>query len=260
MKMKRSQLGAQIYSFREFIKTKAGAAETFQRLADMGYRGLQLSGSIAPMPEEELLELLDKAGLAPLTSHESAERILNDTAAVIARLKKLNCPHAAYPFIHQIPTGTNEVIEIARDLNRAAEEFRQAGLILGYHNHSIELFKIRGTTILETIYANAPALEAQFDTYWLWKGGNDPVKWLNRFRNRISVLHLKDYGMLKPDCATSGMFPIGSGNLDWDAILEAAAGAGVKSYIVEQDMDVSGEGVFESFAKSAKYLERFIEE
>ena len=45
-----------------------------------------------------------------------------------------------------------------------------------------------------------------------------------------------------------------------DAILEAAADAGVKSYIVEQDMDVSGEGVFESFAKSAKYLERFIEE
>ena len=260
MKIKRSQLGAQIYSFRDFIKTKCGAEETFMRLADMGYAGIQISGSICPMPEEELLALLDKAGLAAMTSHEPSEKILTDTDAIISRLKKLNCPHAAYPFIHFTPTGTAEVTELAHQLNEAAEKFRAAGLILSYHNHSIELFKIRGTTILETIYANAPALEAEFDTHWLWKGGNDPVKWINRFHNRLSVLHLKDYGMLQPDSTSSGMLPVGSGNLDWESIIPAAIEAGVKSYIVEQDMDVSGEGVFESFEKSAKYLERFIEE
>ena len=52
--MRKSQIAAQLYSFRDFIKTPEGVADTFRILHEMGYGAVQLSSSLAKMPEEEL--------------------------------------------------------------------------------------------------------------------------------------------------------------------------------------------------------------
>ena len=51
--MRKSQIAAQLYSFRDFIKTPEGVADTFRILHEMGYGAVQLSSSLAKMPEEE---------------------------------------------------------------------------------------------------------------------------------------------------------------------------------------------------------------
>ena len=51
--MKKSQIAAQLFSFRNYIKTPEAVEETFRKLHEMGYEAVQLSSSLAPMPEEE---------------------------------------------------------------------------------------------------------------------------------------------------------------------------------------------------------------
>ena len=110
-----------------------------------------------------------------------------------------------------------------------------------------------GRTMLEILYAEAPEIDAELDTYWVQKGGADPVRWIETLAGRQQVLHLKDYGM-KPfcECGDSVMMPVGEGNLDWKRILDAAGRAGVTCWVVEHDGDTSDP--FGSFASSIRFL------
>ncbi len=253
--MKQSQIAAQLYSFRAYIRTPAGVRDTFRRLREIGYEAVQLSGSLAPMPEEELAALLDEAGLAAPTSHESAAMLVGEPEKVIAKLRKLKVGHTAYPFPHWRPSGRAEVIELARQLNGAALRYRESGITLSYHNHSIEFERFEGQTMLGLLYENAPCLEAELDTYWVQKGGGDPLEWIEKLSGRMQVVHLKDFGMKPfPECSGDVMKPVGEGNLGWHRIIPAAEAGGAQCFVVEHDADCADP--FESFRSSFEYLKR----
>ena len=124
--MRKSQIAAQLYSFRDFIKTPEGVADTFRILHEMGYGAVQLSSSLAKMPEEELARLLAEYSLVPCSAHENGADIVGKTEEIIAKLRKLNCFHLAYPGPHVNVTGEGEARAFARMLNRKAQEFAQA--------------------------------------------------------------------------------------------------------------------------------------
>ncbi len=255
--MRKSQIAAQLYSFRDFIKTPEGVEDTFRILHEMGYGAVQLSSSLAKMPEEELARLLAEYSLVPCSAHENGADIVGKTEEIIAKLRKLNCFHLAYPGPHVNVTGAGEARAFARMLNRKAQEFAEAGITLAYHNHHVEFRRFGGKTLLELIYENAPELEGEIDTHWVQRGGGDPVRWVRRLSGRMQVLHVKDYGVDSADRSSlwAGkpvMMPVGSGNLDWSMIFETAESAGVKWYVVEHDADVADP--FDSFEKSLEFI------
>jgi sugar phosphate isomerase/epimerase len=59
-------------------------------------------------------------------------------------------------------------------------------------------------------------LEAIFEkTYWLTKAGENPVEWMNRYKNRTPLIHLKDM-------TTDGeqfFAELGTGGVDIEAVL-----------------------------------------
>ena len=258
--MKKSQIAAQLYCFRDFIKTPEGIADTFRRLRTIGYETVQLT---AALPESlkpaELSGLLSGAGLTAVSAHENGAEIIEHTNKVIAKLKSLGIPHVAYPGPHVSPTGVAEVVALARKLNEAAKTFRAEGITLSYHNHAIEFKRFEEKLMLELIYDNAPDLAGEIDTHWIQRGGGNPVKWIRRLAGRMEYIHIKDYGVDSSDHTniwSNGpvMKPIGSGSLDWDDIFSAAAESGVKYFIVEHDGDVADP--FDSFEKSFRFLEK----
>ena len=104
-----------------------------------------------------------------------------------------------------------------------------------YHNHSHEMVRIGKSTWLGMLYeqADPKILKAEIDTYWIQHGGGDPAEWITRCSGRMPLLHLKD--MVISEDREQRMSEIGEGNLNWPAILQAAAEAGVEYYLVEQD-------------------------
>ncbi len=250
--MKTSQIAAQLFTCRALLQTPADIARTLRRVRQAGYEAVQVSG-MGPIAEEDLVRILDGEGLVCCATHEPGDAILNRTADVIERLRKLGCAITAYPF----PSGVNFSDETAVDalvagLGRAGAEMAAAGQTLCYHNHHQEFRKLGGRTILERIYAGTdPAhLQGEPDTYWVQYGGGDPVAWCERLAGRLPVIHLKDYMV---DAENKPVFcEIGAGNLDFARIVTAGEASGCRWFIVEQDT-CPGDPV-ESLAQSWRYL------
>lgn len=66
---------------------------------------------------------------------------------------------------------------------------------LCYHNHDFELERSsNGKTILEAIFDKTHSInvKTELDVYWLTKAGENPVEWMDRYKNRTPLIHLKD--------------------------------------------------------------------
>lgn len=235
--MKIEQVALITYTIRDHIQTPEGFRTSMRKLADIGYRAVQISGMPHDvLPPERIAEICRDNGLTICATHEPSQMVLDEPDKVVDRLRALGCTHTAYPYPSNIdfadPASRQQLVE---KLDRAGARLREAGQVLTYHNHANEFLKIDGQTALEWIYANTDPqnLLAELDTYWVQLGGGDPVAWCRQLNGRLPLLHLKDVGVRAGNEPT--MFEIGHGNLDFKAIIAAAEESGCQWFIVEQD-------------------------
>lgn len=233
--MELHQVAIQLYTLRDFTRTPQEIATTLRKVRAIGYEAVQAS-AMGPIAEEELLKILDGEGLTLCATHEPSDLILIDPGRVVDRLHKLKCKYTAYPVAKDVDFASGASVDewLAR-LNRAGRILHEAGQILTYHNHQHEFRRLEGKTILEHVFERTDPryLQGELDTYWIQFGGGDPVAWCEKLRQRLPVLHIKDYVVTEKSEVTFG--EIGSGNLDFPRIIEAAERSGCEWFIVEQD-------------------------
>lgn len=250
--MKINQIAAQLYTVRDYLKTPADVAVSLKKIRQIGYEAVQVSG-MGPIDEAELNRILAGEGLICCATHEDGNKILNETEVIIERLQKLNCRYTAYPWPAGVDFSTlQNVLDLTAKLDAAGKKMRKAGQVLTYHNHGIELMHVDGKPALDWIYekSNKKNLQGEIDTFWIQNGGADPVAWCKKLKNRLPLIHLKDYTVMehKPSFAA-----VGQGNLNMPAIVKAAEKAGCEWFIVEQD-DCYGRDPFDNLAISYAYL------
>ncbi len=134
-----------------------------------------------------------------------------------------------------------------------------------YHNHGYGLKEMNGKIPLELILdGTEPSLVFfEMDLYWTTAGGADPVAYLEKYKNRYHLMHVKDMSKKMQFSGDGGnsaqwieLFPYmttaGNGVIDLKIILPKAKESGVKHFIVEQDMVADPEVALK---KSFDYLE-----
>ena len=92
----------------------------------------------------------------------------------------------------------------------------------------------------------------ELDVLWATDGGADPVALLNRYGDRIKMLHIKD-GINVADPANATPVPMGQGEMDFAPILRAAR-RHVDYYFYEQDPPF-GDPAFDPFASAQAGLD-----
>ena len=250
--MQISQVAAQLYTLRDFLKAPADIAQSLHKVRAIGYTAVQVSG-MGPIAEDELNNILAAEGLICCATHEPGPAILTTPELVVERLDKLNCAYTAYPYPAGVKLDTREDVEaFAASLNRAGQVLTEAGKVLTYHNHAIEFRRFGEKTMLEIIFDQTDPryIKFEIDTYWVQAGGADPVKWCQFLKDRLPLLHIKDYGVNaegKPAFAE-----IGYGNLPFHEIIRTAEDSGCEWFIVEQD--VCPGDPFDSLARSFEYI------
>jgi len=233
--MKTNQIAAQLYTVRDSLKTPAGIAQTLKKIRAIGYQAVQLSG-LGPISELDLVALLQGEGLTCCATHEDSNLILNEPQRVVDHLGKLGCRITAYAWPAGIKFDTlADVKSFAARLNAAGKVLHGAGQVLCYHNHHIEFRRVAGKTVLEILFEETDPryLQGEPDTYWVQNGGGDPVEWCERLKNRLPILHMKDYTVNAENKPTFA--EIGNGNLNWKRIIAAAEKAGCEWFCIEQD-------------------------
>lgn len=240
------EIGAQLYTVRDLCTNLNDFAETLKRIADIGYRTVQVSGVCAYEPEW-LAEQLKQNGLRCVLTHTPADRILKETENVARDHDVFGCEYVGiggYGF-----DDVSAFETFAAKFAPAAKTLRANGKYFMYHNHAHEFRKLDGRLILDKICEEIPAedMGVTLDTYWAQVGGADPAQQLEKLAGRIPCIHLKD-------CAFGQkMAPVGEGNINFDRVFEKAEAGGTRYMLVEQD-DCNGENPLECLRRSYEYL------
>lgn len=229
------QIGAQLYTLRTYLQTESDIRITLKKVAEMGYKVVQVSG-VGKIDPGVLREICDENGLKIALTHNPAERILYDTDKLIEEHNILGCDYIGLGGMPEKYRTDFWVEQFAKDYMDAAKKIAAAGKYFMYHNHAFEFERLpNGKLFIETLIETMPAELMGFtlDTYWVQAGGADPVQWIERLNGRLPCVHFKDM-----TAKGNGpiMAPVGEGNLNWPAIIKKLEELGGTKYaLVEQD-------------------------
>ncbi len=252
--MKESMLGAQLYTVRKFIQTIPDIAETLRKIADIGYKAIQIS-ALGPVDLKKVAKMVEDNGLLVVGTHTDWDHFLNKLDEVITEYKIWGCSHAAIGGLFDPKYCSSKGLkQFLNELGPVSERLAKEGIDFSYHNHNHELIRHGKKTWLEMLYeqASPEMLKAEIDVYWIQAGGGDPMAWIKKCAGREPLLHLKD--MTVGSGRQQRFAEIGEGNMNWPAIIQAAKESGVEWYIVEQD-ECYGRDPFESLAISYHNLQ-----
>jgi len=241
--------GLQMFTVREAAaKDMAG---TYRKVKGIGYNAVETLTGMTDFSAAEHRKMLDDAGLTPVSDHVLFEVLTGDTQRVADAAETLGVKYVTLPFLGG-PLCPDKAawVRCMDAIDRAGETLRTSGIQLCYHNHAHEFQPLNGARILDVLYERTQPenVAAELDAYWVQYGGADPVAYLKKMKGRVPLLHVKDMTAGEPKTFTE----VGRGILDWPAIFDAAADAGVEWYIVEQD--VCPGDPFESARISAEFM------
>lgn len=247
------KLGVQLYTIRDYLGTEDDVKRSFERLKKLGYDEAQTAGCAISF--EAFGKAAKDAGIEIVGTHEDFKLLENIDAGIKAHEELGTKIMGIGGFWSENLEGYKDFVVRA---NALCEKIGPKGYKFTYHNHSHEFIKFDGVTPFQYLFDNLDKKYASFcaDTYWIQHGGADVRYWIEKLTGRIDILHLKDMAM-----GSNGQYitQIGSGNLNWEGIIETANKAGVKHYVVEQDSGWFDGDPFKSLEMSSKFLhEKFM--
>ncbi|MDK8183689.1 sugar phosphate isomerase/epimerase [Paenibacillus sp. UMB4589-SE434] len=245
------RIGLQLYTVRD--ETERDFVGTLERIADMGYEGVELAGYGGLSPDE-MKNTLSRLGLAAVGSHISLEQLTDNLDEHIKMNLAIGSSYLICPWLPKEQYDSLEALDVTMGkLKQAAERLQSYGLRLGYHNHDFEFTTmVEGKTVFERIFDALPAslLIQELDVCWVQYSGNKPVEWMEKYAERLPLVHFKDLART-PEGAPITV-ELGKGELDLTAIAKAASNIGAEWLIVEQD--VTQRGSLESVEASLGWI------
>ena len=242
------QIGAQFYTVRSLCQNLEDFALTLKKVADIGYRHVQISGT-CPYPAQWLKEQLDKNCLDCVLTHIPVPRLTGELEQVLSEHDIFGCSRIGLGFWAFDPEKDMSLEKWLETFPPIAKKIHQAGKLFMYHNHDNEFKRMNGKLVMEILAEAVPAEEMGFtlDTFWVQAGGGDPAQWLEKLAGRIPCIHLKDYAYGRE------MAVVGEGNINFDRVFEKAEAGGTEYMLVEQD-DCHGEDPIECLKRSYAFL------
>jgi sugar phosphate isomerase/epimerase len=239
-------LGLQMWSLR--AQAKVSTTGALDQAKAYGITEVETAGTGSLTTEQFAAELKSR-GLHAVSAHIGYDILAKDINAAIASAKTLGagfiiCP---YPKTTKDKKVTDEIIhEMAANFNTWGEACKAAGLRFGYHPHGLEWVpssanpseKLFDILLRET---KPGIVSYEMDVFWTYHAGQDPAKLLLAHPDRWVMLHVKDMRKGALTGFSTGSAPptdnvaVGSGQIDWPAVLGAAKKIGVQYYFIEDE-------------------------
>lgn len=246
------KLGLQLYTLRELMSEDF--IGTLEKVSSIGYQGVEFAG-YGGLSASELRKVLSDLGLEAVSSHVQLPDLETNLDNVLEYAQELGLNYVVCPFLHEDRRrNADDYRRLADSFNQIGETCSEAGIKFCYHNHAFEFTKLDTQFALDALYnwTNPSFVQAELDMYWIEYANQSAVEYLNKYTDRVDLLHVKDM----TDDEERFFTEVGSGQLDIPKILAAAESANVQWYLVEQDK--CRRDSLESVTMSYQYLSRII--
>lgn len=248
---------------------------TLAHIGQMGFDGFEITGFFGRQAEK-IREICNKYGLevfgafamshnmlckpvpASMSGWDDLLQAMNIPAQtpdeVMEYIKKLGAQ-----YIGLCMTNTQPTQEVFDEIYAVNELANRHGLKVQYHNHNWEFFNmVNGERRIEHIFKNVPKnVLFEPDIGWIGIGGYDPMKALKKYRERIEIVHLKDYfrkGNIFDVEQPFEFRPTGYGVLDWPNLIAYCENCIQPVwYVADHDAAVQGD-IFHELELSLRYI------
>ena len=222
-------VGLQLYTLRKpFAEDPIG---TLERIKVSGYDEVEFAAPL-DMDFKPLAARMAEIALDCPSVHIGLADIIGRPERVLEVAKTLGARFIVLPFVDPNGADWHAVVKQAQAFATVA---KGEGFRFCYHHHHFEFDAASGVRPFDILTGESdPSLFFfELDVYWLKTGGEDPVAMIDKLAGRVKLLHLKDAA---PD---GKMTDVGSGLLDFPAIIAAGRAAGVEHFFVEHDFPPS---------------------
>ncbi len=229
--MKTEVLSYQLYSSR-------GAASLERELATLAEAGYQAVETFDGLYDDldGLAGHLQDAGLAVPSGHFTLDMLEDGFDRTLAVARRLGMAYVVMPYLPpEIRPGDRDGWRaMGRCLAAVSDRLAAEGLRLAYHNHDFE-FRLLPDGSLPIEHVLGVELLWEADLAWIAKAGADPKPWLDRYRGRVPLVHVKDIAPEGTNLEEDGWADVGTGILDWAGLWAACRGAGAEIMVAEHD-------------------------
>jgi sugar phosphate isomerase/epimerase len=226
---------------------------TLQAVAEIGYREIELPGAPAGKSVPEVRKLFAKYGLTCPSLHTSMVELQAGAEAKVELARELGAKYLVCSFPSTADqrfkaNPLNIASEITLDdwkwnaerLNRVGELAKQAGVRMGYHNHSMEFRSYDGVVAFDELLrlTDPELVTIELDIAWVVTAGADPIRYLREQAARIELLHVKDVRkdlQVAANRLQAQTTELGNGKIEWPRVFAAMDAERIKHYFVEQE-------------------------
>ena len=203
-------------------------------LGSIGFDGLELFGMFG-FESSAIMDFCKESKLKIVCDHIPYDEFSSDTEKSIKARTALG---AKYLTIDRLPSeclpGTPGFGSALKEIERISGVCKDHGVQLLYHNHGYDLInKIDGIPALDLILDNTDPelLKFQPDLGWLALGGGDPYAYLEKYKTRCPIIHMKDFYAAAPTLLESP-FPLGNsrGGADYNFFEFRPSGYGIMNF------------------------------
>jgi len=234
-------LGMQTYTFRSDMKKNVSAA--LDAIKSAGLTIVESSINPEGMSPEQYRALLDQHKLRCVSVGADYAELVNDPMKFIAGAKTVGARYIMTAWIpHDGPFTIATARKAVDDFNRVGKIISANGLTFCYHTHGYEFLPYENGTLFDYIvgHTNPRDVSFEMDIMWVFHGGQDPAKLLDKYSGRWKLMHLKDLRkgvVLNSTGATdeNNDVVLGTGQLNIPEILKAAKRANIQYYFIEDE-------------------------
>ena len=241
-------LSFQSYGVREMLGQDFDG--TLKKLRKIGYKGIEMCspkgyeksgfGPLTALSVEELRKKIEDADLFCKSCHfQYPELKLDKIQETISFSKKLGLKDMVISAAWVKKDATiDDWKAVAEEMNKSAEQVKNAGMQMVYHNHSIgpELNGEKLYDILMRLF-DPKLIKMQFQLAVVSEDA-DVVGYIEKYPGRYISLHIHDW-----DPSQKKIVPTGKGVIDWKKLLQTAKKSGISDYglIVEMETRAPGD-------------------
>lgn len=190
--MKKFKVGIQLYSLREVIE-EIGMDAVLAEVKKLGYDCVEFAG-YAGHSAEEIKAMLEKYGLEAISVHQVPDVFVDKAEETVNYLKTIGVKYCAVPWYgREKLIGNPEWENTVKLFNDTAKLLAENGIKMCYHNHDFEYEKYEDKYVIDHIFEAVPELCPEFDTGWVTYAGENPAAYIEKYADKVDIIHLKDF-------------------------------------------------------------------
>lgn len=222
------ELGIQVSSLKPLLNTPEQVDQVFARMAQMGYRWVQLQWIDPAVSPEDIAAALNRHGLRSVSVQDFCTSIRENLEYYVNLNQRTGGRWLCVSRIPEECKSPQGLAEFARELEALNEKISPLGQQVCFHPVSADFQAVPGLDAVEVLLEKLPWMPLCLDLYHLNRCCGDMPGYIRRHAGRICMVHFKD-------SRDGRLVPAGQGDTPWEGVAQACRDAGVEYAFVEQE-------------------------